>query len=201
METERVKRCIVFACESHGKKLKKCIEIYKKYKFPKLSKEIMPDVNTKYMVEEIKFQVDESGALWDILTKSVYTNEFDYIRELIQNAIDATLLKIYLDEAIMIEKQSPRSWNNDEKIIVAYSEDACSLFVGDSGIGMNEKELSSYLFKATDSGYKYKMQRNEFAFPSIAKFGIGFGSCLTKANRIQVLTHALGAECIRAEIE
>lgn len=176
-------------------------EFYKKYKFPKLSKEIMPDVNAKYMVEEIKFQVDESGALWDILTKSVYTNEFDYIRELIQNAIDATLLMVYLDEAKIIEKQSPRSWNNDEKIIVAYSEDTGRLFVGDTGIGMNEKELSSYLFKAADSGYKYKKQRNEFAFPSIAKFGIGFVSCLTKANRIQVLTHALGAECIRAEIE
>lgn len=61
-------------------------------------------------------------ALWDIITKSVYTNEFDYIRELIQNAIDATLLKIYLDDKENIEYQSPRSWHCNDKVMIAYSQ-------------------------------------------------------------------------------
>jgi len=71
---------------------------FRNYKLPEVRKEVKPSENAKFAVEEIRFQVDDTGALWEILTKSVYTNEFDYIRELIQNAIDATLLKKYLDD-------------------------------------------------------------------------------------------------------
>ena len=118
---------------------------------------------------------------WDIITKSVYTNEFDYIRELIQNAIDATLLKIYLDDKENIEYQSPRSWHCNDKVMIAYSQKEGTLWVEDYGTGMNENELSNYLFKTANSGYKY-MKKREFMFPAIAKFGIGFVACLTKSG-------------------
>lgn len=176
-------------------------EFFRRYKLPRVQKKIKPTESANYLVEEIKFQVDETGALWDILTQSVYTKEFDYIRELIQNAIDAVLLDKYLDENLKLEKQSPRCWNCNEKIIIAYSKNDGVLFVGDTGIGMDEMELSSYLFKAADSGYKYKAKKREFEFPAIAKFGIGFVACLTKADRIQILTQSKTGKCIKVEIE
>lgn len=144
--------------------------------------------------------MDDTGALWDIITKSVYTNEFDYIRELIQNAIDATLLKIYLDDKENIEYQSPRSWHCNDKVMIAYSQKEGTLWVEDYGTGMNENELSNYLFKTANSGYKY-MKKREFMFPAIAKFGIGFVACLTKADKIQILTRTQSDNGINAEIE
>lgn len=68
-----------------------------------------------------------------------------------------------------------------------YSQKEGTLWVEDHGTGMNENELSNYLFKTANSGYKY-MKKREFMFPAIAKFGIGFVACLTKADKIQILT-------------
>ena len=84
--------------------------------------------------------------------------------------------------------------------MVAYSQKEGILWVEDYGIGMNENELSSYLFKTANSGYKY-MKKREFIFPAIAKFGIGFVACLTKAEKIQIVTRGKNDNCISAEIE
>ena len=168
-------------------------DFFRNYKLPEVIKCVKPSENAKFAVEEIRFQVDDTGALWDIITKSVYTNEFDYIRELIQNAIDATLLKIYLDDKENIEYQSPRSWHCNDKVMIAYSQKEGTLWVEDH-------ELSNYLFKTANSGYKY-MKKREFMFPAIAKFGIGFVACLTKADKIQILTRTQSDNGINAEIE
>lgn len=162
-------------------------EFFKNYKLPEVKNSVEPSEDATFAVEEIRFQIDDTGELWNIIAKSVYTNEFDYVRELIQNAIDATLLKIYLDDGEKIKYKSPRSWNCNDKVIVAYSQKQGLLRIEDCGIGMNKSELSTYLFKTANSGYKYMKQR-EFIFPAIAKFGIGFVACLTKANKIQIST-------------
>ena len=65
---------------------------------------------------------------------------------------------------------------------------------------MSEGELSKYLFKTANSGYKY-MKKREFVFPAIAQFGIGFVACLPKAEKIKILTCARGQSSIGAEIE
>ena len=175
-------------------------DFFKRYKLPEVVKSVEPSNDAQFAVEEIRFQVDDTGALWDIITKSVYTNEFDYIRELIQNAIDATLFDMYLHDTENIKHKSPRSWQCNKKIMVAYSQKEGILWVEDYGIGMNENELSSYLFKTANSGYKY-MKKREFIFPAIAKFGIGFVACLTKAEKIQIVTRGKNDNCISAEIE
>lgn len=54
-------------------------DFFRNYKLPKVVKSVKPSDSAKFEVEEIRFQVDETGALWDILTKSIYTNEFDYV--------------------------------------------------------------------------------------------------------------------------
>ena len=173
----------------------------KKLRLPGLSFEIKPDPGANFLVEEIRFQLDEEGALWDILTKNIYTNQTDYIRELIQNAIDAVLLKYYSDESNVLEFASPRSWGVKDRVYVLYSAEKGLLYVSDTGIGMSEEGIKNYLFKAASSGYKLKRGRSSFAFPAIAKFGIGFASCLTKADKIEISSQKTGEKKIKAEIE
>ncbi|MFQ7841884.1 MAG: hypothetical protein ACLRHD_10665 [Thomasclavelia spiroformis] len=81
-----------------------------------------------------------------------------------------------------------------------YAQSSSTLIVIDHGIGMNEGEIRNFLFKTADSGYKYKKKREQFEFPSIAKFGIGFVACLTKALKIEIITQAYGSIQIKAEI-
>lgn len=84
------------------------------------------------------------------------------------------------DEAVQARLKAENLIHTD-KVMIAYSQKDGVLWVEDYGIGMNEKELSNYLFKTAKSGYQ-NMGKRTFEFPAIAKFGIGFASCLTKAD-------------------
>lgn len=172
-----------------------------RYRLPEVKVDLKAASGSDFRVEEVKFQLDEKGTLLDIITRSIYTNEFDYIRELIQNGIDAVLLKEYQNPDRLIGGVSPRCWNVEAIVAVAYSAKDNMLIVTDNGIGMDETEIRNYLFRAADSGYRYKKEIRNFRFPSIAKFGIGFVACLTKMDQMEVITQAKGKERIRIELE
>lgn len=154
--------------------------------------------NANFEVEEIRFEIDDSGGIWKLLSQSIYTDALDFLRELVQNAIDATLFKLYSDSGAVMEHISPRSWNTEsacQDIFIGYSENRKELFVLDSGIGMNQSDLKRFLFKVAGSGYSESGERL-FAFPSIAKFGIGFVSCLINASDIEIFTKKAGEEAV-----
>ena len=154
--------------------------------FP-VTKIITPS-NADFEVEELRFEIDDKGGIWKILSQSIYTDECDFIRELLQNAIDATLLEVYIDKNIVLQHQSPRSWKFDNNaVLVGLSNERQELFVIDSGIGMDLAGLKNFLFKVAGSGYSNLNQRS-FPFPSIAKYGIGFVSCLINADNIEIFT-------------
>ncbi len=162
--------------------------------FPALVTKIQKPKDADFEIEELRFELDEKGGIWSILSQSIYTNEFDFVREVIQNAIDATLFKLYNNEKIEITSISPRSWNAQlhcDKIIVAFSEKRKEFLIIDNGIGMNKSDLKNFLFKVSGSGYANTNCRS-FSFPSIAKFGIGFVSCLINAKQIDIFTQKEG---------
>lgn len=157
-------------------------------KLPKLEASIEKNPNANYEIEELRFEIDSTGGIWDILSKSIYTDEFDFIRELIQNAIDATLLPIYMDKDICLNCPSPRDWDiKNANIYIGFSNSSQELYVIDTGIGMDFKELKNFLFKISSSGY-INLTTRSFGFPSISKFGIGFVSCLINASTIEIFT-------------
>ena len=170
-----------------------------KISFPALSKSIKKDDNADFDVEEIRFELDDKGGIWEIISQSIYTNEFDFVREVIQNAIDATLVDTYLNDSIPIEQPSPRSWELSYRatpVFVCYSADKQLLYVIDNGIGMNNSDLKRFLFKVSGTGYRDTNKRI-FPFPSIAKYGIGFVSCLINAEKIEIYTAKESSEHIQ----
>lgn len=145
-----------------------------------------------FETEELRFELTEKGRIWTILSKSVYTEEFDFIREIVQNGIDAVLMKDYAASEVPLPSPSPRSWGEwtgEHKVVVAYSARQGSMMVWDTGIGMDPEEVRRFLFRIADSGHRHRSETREFPFPAIAKFGIGFVSCLSKCNEIVLLTH------------
>ena len=161
----------------------------KEITFPVLKSSIKKD-NTDYEIEELRFEIDEKGGIWDILSQSIYTNQFDFVREILQNSIDATLLQKYLNENAILEHCSPRAWGvvtEADSILICYSEKKAKLYVVDEGTGMDASDLRKFLFKVSSTAYKEQPKRS-FQFPSIAKYGIGFVSCLINADTITIYT-------------
>lgn len=158
--------------------------------FPVPVTKIHEGENSNFEVEEIRFEIDDTGGIWKLLSQSIYTDALDFFRELVQNAIDATLFNLYSNPGVAIDHISPRSWKTEsvcQDIFIGYSEKRKELFVLDAGIGMNHHDLKRFLFKITGSGYSESGERL-FAFPGIAKFGIGFISCLINASNIEMFT-------------
>ena len=157
--------------------------------FPVLRSSIKKE-NTDYEIEELRFEIDEKGGIWDILSQSIYTNQFDFVREILQNSIDATLLQKYLNQDEPLEYCSPRAWglaSDVDSILIGYSEKKSKLYVVDKGTGMDASDLRKFLFKVSSTAYKEQPIRH-FQFPSIAKYGIGFVSCLINAETITIFT-------------
>lgn len=171
------------------------------YKLPGVDADIRPSTGANFVIEDIKFEVDDKGTLWSILTNSIYTNEFDYVRELIQNAIDANLMKYFIVKARDIKKMSPRAWDVEDDVRIFYSKKSSLLVVIDHGIGMDEMEIRKYLFKAADSGYRHNKICEDFSFPAIAKFGIGFISCLVKAEKMEITSQTNNENRVYAYIQ
>lgn len=163
--------------------------------FPEPKTWIEDEAEQEIKAEKVRFEIDDRGTIWDIISRSIYTDEMDFLRELLQNAIDATLAKAYNDEKVGIEHPSPRSWGSEncKDIVVAYSEKTKKLCVCDRGIGMDNRDLSRFLFRITGSGYQ-KLEHRGFQFPAIAKFGIGFVSCLAHASHIRIYTRKAGTD-------
>lgn len=159
---------------------------------PELEYHIDKAPGSSYETEELRFELTDKSAIWDILSQSVYTEEYDFVREIVQNGIDASLMRYYLDENISLDTQSPRFWGIKEDsshVVVAYSESQGILIISDNGIGMSLDAIKHFLFRIADSGHRHQPQTRGFSFPAIAKFGIGFISCLTKGQQVVLFTY------------
>ena len=158
------------------------------FRLPSLKTSIINPNDANYSVKPIQMKLDDKNRLWEIITNSIYTNELDFLREIIQNAIDASLKRVYLDNNIVLENNSPRSWGiHANEITVFHSKSKKLLCVCDRGIGMDDNDIDNYLFKLSASEITANENR-KFPFPGIAKFGIGFVSCLMEADRVIILS-------------
>ncbi|WAS95086.1 HD domain-containing protein [Nannocystis punicea] len=145
-----------------------------------------------YEVWGLKFEIDQTGRIWDLISRSVYTGRWDFIRELLQNAIDATALRLFLDSGASVAFESPRGWKPSAsytpRVTITSSANGMSLAIFDNGIGMTRSDLENFLFTVADSGYSKRPTGRSFRFHSIARFGIGFISILTRARTVLIRT-------------
>ena len=134
----------------------------------------------------------ESKRLLDLMINSIYTNKEIFLRELISNASDA-IDKIYYealtDDNIVFNK-------NDYYIKVYLDKDNRTLTVSDTGIGMTKEELEDNLGIIANSGSFAFKKDNEIkdGFDIIGQFGVGFYSAFMVADKVTVISKALGSD-------
>lgn len=143
------------------------------------------------MMEKKEFKA-ESKRLLDLMINSIYTNKEIFLRELISNASDA-IDKIYYkaltDENIVFNK-------SDYFIKVSVDKEKRELIVSDTGIGMTKEDLEDNLGIIANSGSFAFKKDNELkdGFDIIGQFGVGFYSAFMVAEKVTVISKALGSD-------
>lgn len=126
------------------------------------------------------FQVNLKGMI-SLLSEHIYSNPSTFVRELLQNGIDAITAFRHLDEA------APGS------IEVCLKEDGSMVFT-DNGIGLTEKDIHQVLTVIGESSKRDSLDASNF----IGRFGIGLLSCFVVSNEIIFETRsAFSREAIR----
>ena len=129
----------------------------------------------------------ETGHIFPIIKKWLYSDKDIFLREIVSNASDAvTKYKrlISLGEA----SDTEASFRIDVKL----DKEAGTLTVSDNGIGMTEEELEKYICNIALSGaldfiQKYEGQ-DETGNGIIGHFGLGFYSSFMVSDKVEILT-------------
>ncbi|MBE6742150.1 MAG: molecular chaperone HtpG [Ruminococcaceae bacterium] len=135
----------------------------------------------------------ESKKLLDMMINSIYTHREIFLRELISNASDATD-KLYFKS---LTDGSINASKDDLKIRIEIDKAARTLTISDCGIGMTAEELETNLGTIAKSDSLNFKKENEGAdgiedVEVIGQFGVGFYSSFMVADKVEVVSKALG---------
>ena len=133
----------------------------------------------------------EAKKVMDLMINSIYTNKEIFLRELISNASDA-LDKLYYKDL----KSDNSTDKSDYYIELIPNKDERSLTIRDTGIGMNETDLTENLGIIAKSGteaFRKSVEDSDIK-DLIGQFGVGFYSAFMVADKIEVLTKKFGED-------
>jgi molecular chaperone HtpG len=136
----------------------------------------------------------EVNQLLQLIIHSLYSHPEIFLRELISNSSDALDKLRHLTLTDDVFKSLPF----DPRIDLELDEANNTLTIADTGIGMNEEDLTSNLGTIARSGTKnFLSQLSGDAKKDsnlIGQFGVGFYSAFMVADRIEVVSRKAGEE-------
>jgi len=140
-------------------------------------------------MEKIKFQIEIERVL-DVLSKEIYDSPYALLRENVQNAYDAILMR---------ENYVQGGWSAKTDGLIKAQIDKEKVVITDNGIGMPEEVLKENYWKAGSSGKKTDLAKRSGV---IGTFGIGgmanFGVC----SKLRIETESIETkERITSEVE
>ena len=152
-----------------------------------------------YVSGQYHLTMDQDKVMELLVGEELYSDPSVFVRELIQNAIDAVRTREQLD------KQRPKSWKPQINIRSWMDEQGYHWFrIEDNGIGMTQEIIESYFLKigksyyASDTFQKDKIHYGaDPNYTPISRFGIGILSCFMggkESNQVEVSTKRFAAD-------
>ena len=146
-----------------------------------------------YMSGEYRLTLDQEKVMELLVGKNIYHDPAVFVRELLQNAIDAVRTREKLDSNL------PLNWEPRINISSWMDSEGYHWFrIEDNGIGMTEEILRNFFLKIGRSYYNsdqfLKMKLRCKAVPEytpISRFGIGILSCFMgdeQTNQVEIST-------------
>lgn len=166
----------------------------------------------RYVAGGFRFQLEYEQIMKLLMDKSLYPDETMFLRELLQNALDACRYQ----EARAKEKKQinyiPRIqvWDGSE---LPHNPDKPDegprIEFRDNGVGMSLDQVENFFMRVGKSYYRsadFRAERERIEEQGIhldacSRFGIGFLSCFLGGDRIVVETYQYGSRPLRITIE
>lgn len=129
--------------------------------------------------DSYRFQVNLSGMI-NILSNHLYSNPKVFLRELLQNGVDAITARQALSDG---------SYIGQINIEVSGAPSGATLIVEDNGVGLNESEVHEFLAMIGQSSKRdedFMSVNTSF----IGRFGIGLLSCFMVSDEIVMVTQS-----------
>jgi hypothetical protein len=157
-----------------------------------------------YVAGAFRFELDYERIMRLLMDKSLYPDPSLFLRELLQNALDACRLRKALAQA--------HGAAYEPSIVVwDYSDDAEDprIVLQDNGIGMSEEVVKNYFMRVGRSYYRstefntqrQKLQDQGVALEATSQFGIGILSCFMVGDRLEIETYRIGDKPLEITIE
>jgi hypothetical protein len=163
--------------------------------------------NYKYVENGQKpcFSISSKKALNIIQGSNIYSSEFQALREILQNATDATLLRLWLDikeeglvekmktpsdEFYELAKKLPIKVNITKSKVAVDEKYTWTISITDQGIGLSFKDIKHLLqSNSNDNIEKNELVRSmpKWMQPS-GVFGIGFQSAFLLCDKVKLET-------------
>lgn len=171
---------------------------------------ILKDYDTINGKDRPSFKIDSSKAIELLQGAGLYKEPHQFIRELLQNSVDATILRVFVES-----EQNGESFDNNEdfykkcknypiKVSIKrgkFEKDKIewTIKISDNGIGMSKTDLS-YLTTTGSSNKNIEKKTiiermPEWMRPS-GTFGIGFQSVFLFTDKVKIKTRKLNKESV-----
>jgi hypothetical protein len=146
-----------------------------------------------YIYRDTRFSLDKKQVIDLLMGTKLYGKPDVALRELIQNSVDACLVRAKLEEV----------WKNayEPRVVVRYysREGLDFLEVEDNGIGMNQHIIDNYYAKIGSCYYQSREFYDLLAeigadFNPISRFGIGILSCFMVSDSIDIETRRVNQD-------
>jgi molecular chaperone HtpG len=166
---------------------------------------ILPAADAKYIPSNWRFELDQD-LVFRRLIEDLYTEPYSFVRELIQNGLDATRCQMYLDlraDGIDVP-DSPTQVPEDRRKRYALKLELLSreltnplsdevenrqvLSIEDFGIGMDREIIERYLLQVGRSYYTTYAFQKQFKFIPTSRFGVGFLSVFNASEHVSIET-------------
>lgn len=138
----------------------------------------------------------QNSNLISILTSpGFYGDEDVYMRELLQNAIDACMTRNAYEWSWgteFLEMEEARALNSmrkpfEGKICISYSSMTQRLTVEDNGVGINGADIEKYISRIGESYYNSQdFQMQQLKYEPVSQFGIGLLSCFMVSRALLI---------------
>jgi hypothetical protein len=168
--------------------------------------QIKPAKGATYTPSRWILQLD-TDAVFERFIKDAYDYPLVFVRELIQNALDANRCQIYSDaasdglDAPKYPTQFPEDIRQRYKVKITLKgelfknelsgeDEQCQvLTVEDCGIGMDHDIIERYFLQVGRSYYDTDEFRRTFSFVPTSRFGVGFLSIFAVSEQVVVETY------------